>query len=275
MRLSVILAALLAAVAAAGGEPEPLAVEAALSEALADRETAWILTAADGRRWERGFSDQPILPGSLLKPFAALAWLESHSGAPPVTHCRGDRCWLPTGHGELGLTAALAQSCNFYFSALAQSLSYEQVAGVALRFGLATPPTEPPSAWWGGGDGWQLRAPSLLAAYQELGRRRNSPGAALVLGGLRQSAVSGTARGVGLALHSPALAKTGTAPCRHSRRSDADGLAIVLYPASNPRYTMLLQACGRTGRVAAVAVGLALARLTGEPGSAQPQPLGK
>jgi hypothetical protein len=275
MRRAAILAALIVAVTAAGAEPEPIVVESALAESLAGQDTAWILTTADGRRWERGFSDQPILPGSLLKPFAALAWLESHSGEPPVTHCRGDRCWLPTGHGLADLTSALAQSCNFYFSALVQSLSYEQVAGVALRFGLATPPREPPNAWWGWDDGWQMGAPSILAAYQELGRRRNSPGAALVLEGLRQAAVSGTARGVGAALHSPTLAKTGTAPCRHSRRSDADGLAIVLYPASNPRYTMLLQACGRTGRHVAAAVGLALAKLTGELGSAQPQPLGE
>ena len=275
MRLLAIFAALLPVVAAWGSEPETLAVEAVLSSELAGHESAWILTAADGRRWERGFSDQPILPGSLLKPFAALAWLESHSGEPPVTHCRGDQCWLPTGHGLVDLTAALAQSCNFYFSALVSSLSHEQVAGIALRFGLTPPPGEPASAWWGWDDGWQVRAPSLLAAYQEFARRRSSPGAALVLEGLLQAASSGTARGVGLALHSPALAKTGTAPCRHSRRSDADGLAIVIYPASNPRYTMLLQACGRTGRDAAVAVGLALAKLTGERGSAQPQPLGK
>ena len=110
MRLSAILAASLLAVAAAAAGPEPLAVEAALAAELAGHETAWILTAADGRRWERGFGDDPILPGSLLKPFAALAWLESHSGEPPIVECLGDHCWLPSGHGAVGLTAALASA---------------------------------------------------------------------------------------------------------------------------------------------------------------------
>lgn len=271
MRLSATFAALLLAAAALASEPEPLVVEAVLSGEFAGRETAWILTATDGRRWERGFSDEPILPGSLLKPFAALAWLESHEDEPPVAHCDGGQCWLPSGHGETALTDALAQSCNFYFAELVRGVNHQQVAGVALRYGLAPPPAAPADAWWGRGDAWPLSAHSILAAYQELWRR-HAQANALNVEGLRQAAASGTARGIGQALRSPALAKTGTAPCRHPRRANADGLAVVAYPASNPRYTMLLQACGRTGRETAAAVGLALAKLTSERGPAQPAP---
>ena len=247
----------------AAAQPVPTAIEAALAAELGAGESAWLLVAADGRRWQRGFSEEPILPGSLLKPFAALAWLEAHDAEPPIEVCRGESCWLPSGHGSVSLTAALAHSCNFYFARLSGSLWYDQIAGVALRYGLRSPPEQASEAWWGWGDGWSLPPASLLEAYRELARRPG-PANALVARGLRQAAASGTAAGVGRALGSPALAKTGTASCRHARRATADGLAIVVYPSDNPRYTMLLQACGRPGRETAAAAGLALARLTAE-----------
>ena len=264
MRLAAILLVLAAPFGALAGGPEPLIVEAALADQLPNG-AAWTLVAADGRRWQQGFGEEPILPGSLLKPFAALAWLESNPGKPPTFECRGEGCWLPSGHGEIGLTAALAHSCNSYFSRLILGVDREQIAGVALRYGLPPPPAGSPDAWWGWGSAWRLSPVSLLEAYQELGRRHGRANA-LVLEGLRQAAASGTAGGIADALESPALAKTGTAPCRHPRQNDGDGLAIIVYPASNPRYTMLLRACGRTGRQAAAAAGLALAKLTGERG---------
>jgi cell division protein FtsI/penicillin-binding protein 2 len=265
MLLRGVLAVLTLPIAAVAAQPVPAAVESALIAALGERETCWMLVAADGRRWQRGFSDQPIPPGSLLKPFAALAWLEANAFEPPTEACDGEGCWLPSGHGVITLTAALAHSCNRYFSRLSASLSYEQIAGVALRYGLQPPPGDAPETWWGWGDGWALRPASLLEAYAEL-VRRSSHGNALVVEGLRRAAAVGTAAGVGRRLAAPALAKTGTAPCRHVRRSAGDGLAIILYPADNPRYTMLLQACGRTGRETAAAAGQALARLTAERG---------
>jgi len=269
MRLAAALLVWAAPFAMAVDGPETRAVESVLSSKLSGEEPAWLLVAADGRRWQRGFSDEPILPGSLLKPFAALAWLESHQDQPPVHGCRGDGCWLPAGHGEIGLVDALAHSCNFYFSQLIRNIRFEQIAAVALQYGLSTPPADNPDAWWGWGDAWPVRPAALLEAFQELGRRRR-PANALALSGLRRAADSGTGSGASRALAAPAWVKTGTAPCRHPRRRDGDGLAIVVYPASNPRYTMLLQACGRTGREAAVAAGLAVAKLTGERNSSQP-----
>ena len=96
----------------AAAQPVPTAVEAALAAELGAGESAWLLVAAAGRRWQRGFSEEPILPGSLLKPFAALAWLEANDAEPPIEECRGEGCWLPSGHGSVALTAALAHSCN-------------------------------------------------------------------------------------------------------------------------------------------------------------------
>lgn len=269
MRLAAALLLWAAPLAMAADGPEPRAVESVLTAELPSEETAWLLIAADGRRWQRGFSAEPILPGSLLKPFAALAWLESHQDDPPIYDCSGEGCWLPSGHGEIGLVDALAHSCNFYFSRLIQRVNFEQVGAVALQYGLPTPPADDPNAWWGWGDAWPAGPAALLEAFQELGRRRR-PSNALVLSGLRHAADSGTGAGAGRALAAPAWVKTGTAPCRHPRRRDGDGLAIVVYPASNPRYTMLLQACGRTGREAAAAAGLAVAKLTGERDPSQP-----
>lgn len=251
-------------------DPVARAVEAGLDEAGAPAEgRLWLLTAADGRRWAShdGAADAAVAPGSLLKPFAAVAWLEAYGREPPVFDCDGAGCWLPSGHGRLGLTQALAHSCNRYFSLLVASVERDQVAGVALRYGLTPPPAGPPDALWGWGADWLAPSGALLQAYAELARRRQ-PATALVLEGLAESARSGTAAGVGAALPAPALAKTGTAPCRHARRSSGDGLAVALYPATNPRYTMLLQTCGRTGRETAVAVGRALAKLTEPRGSA-------
>ena len=249
-------------------DPEALAIEAALSDAgVSAADSRWLLLAADGRQWRRWDQDASILPGSLLKPFAALAWLEAERHSPPTLICRGDACWLPSGHGEIGLSQALAHSCNRYFAALTATLARDRVASVALRHGLDAPPAGPPEALWGWGDAWPVRAEALLAAYTQLAKRRDGA-EALVLEGLRAAATKGTARGVGAALAGPALAKTGTAPCRHARRAPGDGLAIVIYPAISPRYTMLLQTCGRTGRESAAAVGLALARLTEPRGSA-------
>lgn len=262
-----IVTAVLAAaamVSAAAPDPEATAIEAALDDQLADRPTAWLLVAADGRRWQRGFSDTPILPGSLLKPFAALAWIEAHAEPPPVVSCDGSNCWLPSGHGALGLSAALANSCNHYFRRLVRAVEPDQIAGVALRYGLSRPPSARPDSWWGWGDEWRVPAANLLQAYQELERRQRQPAPALVVSGLRQAATAGTAAAIARALPAEALAKTGTAPCRHASRSSGDGLAVILYPASNPRYTMLLQACGFTGRETAATAGLALARMTAQ-----------
>jgi cell division protein FtsI/penicillin-binding protein 2 len=68
---------------------------------------------------------------------------------------------------------------------------------------------------------------------------------------MRQAAQSGTAKAIG----GGALAKTGTAECSHLPREAGDGLAIVLFPAESPRYTVLVRKNGTTGANAAVVAG--------------------
>jgi hypothetical protein len=199
----------------------------------------------------------PVPPGSLLKPFAALAYAAGHGFRYPSTQCVGEDCWLPSGHGLLAIEDAIAQSCNVYFHALARDLTLSSIVETAVRFGLPAPPvTASSDSYWGLGRQWVVAPKRLMHAYRELAGRAGEPGVAPVLEGLRRGAARGTASGVG----APALAKTGTGPCVH-RGSNGDGYACVLYPADKPRYTMLLQLHGRTGREAARAAGVVLSTM--------------
>lgn len=211
-----------------------------------------------------GDAEQPLPLGSLVKPFLALAYGEATGGRFPTVDCPGgERCWLPAGHGELGLEAALRESCNRYFDELAREVPRERLASVAARLGLpAPPPDAPPEVLWGLGDWWKIAPTAMLAAYRELARRRADPLVAGVLAGLAAAADRGTAAGVGKGVPAQGFAKTGTAPCAHGL-GGGDGFAAVVYPADNPRYTMLLRIHGRTGRVAAEASGAVLSAAVG------------
>jgi hypothetical protein len=199
----------------------------------------------------------PVPPGSLLKPFAALAYGAGHGFRYPMYKCTGEGCWFPSGHGTLAIEDAIAQSCNAYFHTLALNLTAASTGETAVRYGLPAPPeAASPDSLWGLGDGWRVPPRRLMRAYGELARRAEDPGVGPVVEGLRRSAASGTASGV----RAQALAKTGTGPCMH-RGSNGDGYACVLYPADKPRYTILLQLHGRTGREAARAAGVVLATL--------------
>lgn len=86
-------------------------------------------------------------PGSTFKMMTALAALAS--GIPPghTVSCGGStslgravfHCWKEHGHGTLGLTQALAQSCDVYFYDLARRIGVDAIADMARRFGLGAP----------------------------------------------------------------------------------------------------------------------------------------
>ena len=274
MKISVIsLAALLipvVAVCAVRSEPAgPLNPEdtidpSSASYVIVNTETNEIVEVS----WER--LDEPIPAGSLVKPFTALAYAESHSFRYPEVPCRGaeDECWLPKGHGTVTVEPALARSCNTYFQWLADRVLWSDIESVARRFGLAAPPMDAPtSTYIGLGTAWKLQPLALVRAYQELLRGSGDPGVEPLLQGLALASRSGTGSGVGRALEgSSALVKTGTSPCIHRRdakrrTSNGDGYVIALYPAETPRYTMLVQVHGVPGRVAANIGGKILARI--------------
>jgi hypothetical protein len=213
---------------------------------------------------------RPIPLGSLVKPFTALAYAESHGGQFPRIECTpGSSCWLPPGHGAVGIEQAIAFSCNTYFRSLSEQLHHHNLTPVTARFGLAAPPLSAPSdAYFGLGEAWQLAPVALVRAYEELLQRSAEPAIRPILAGLKASADRGTAGGVSRALGGRnALGKTGTAPCAHHRGvpnpSNGDGFALVLYPAEQPRYTLLVRVHGVPGREAANLAGEILSVIVG------------
>ena len=236
---------------------------------LADSQTGKILEA----HWDD--IERPIPLGSLVKPFAALAYADGNSFSYPEFECSGDtsRCWLPAGHGRTDIYAALAHSCNAYFRLLTDFLQFDDVARVSSRFGLPAPtPPAQPGTYFGLGARWRISPLDIMRAYGELVRRREQPGVGEIVQALELAASVGTASGLGRVFRrAPVLAKTGTAPCVHHggpagrsfEPSNGDGYVIVLYPADRPRYTLLLQAHGLSGRRAADIGGRLLRKIVG------------
>jgi cell division protein FtsI/penicillin-binding protein 2 len=188
---------------------------------------------------------RPIPVGSLVKPFTALTYGETHAFRFPEYTCR-TQCWLPGGHGRLNLEQAIAHSCNSYFRELAKHVDQDAVSMVCRRLGLPLPSSL--QGLTGMGAAWNISPLDLALAFGQLA---HDPDARAILAGMRQAAQFGTAKAVGR----DALAKTGTAECSHVPREAGDGFAVVLFPAEAPRYTVLVRKHGTTGANAAVVAG--------------------
>ncbi len=214
---------------------------------------------------DRSGAQTPVSPGSLIKPFLAMVYGEQHEGVFPKVHCLGtsSRCWLPAGHGTLGLEEAIAQSCNTYFLELAASLDRTRAAQTFARYGLAGPDAKASDeSLVGLGTGWRETPLALARAYWQLAKERQQPIQSRIAKGMLDSAMRGTARGVDAALGSnAALAKTGTAVCAHTPRGAADGFAVALYPAVQPRLLLLVRLHGVTGAESAKVAGAMLRSL--------------
>jgi cell division protein FtsI/penicillin-binding protein 2 len=228
---------------------------------LLDARTGHTLTS----RWDHIDSSIPL--GSLVKPFTALAYGEQHDFHYPAHTCRGTAtgCWLPRGHGEIGLTSAIAYSCNSYFRMLTANLAAPDVAPIAARFGIEAPDRDASgTALAGIGSRWRISPPRMVRAYLELIRRREQPGVREILAGMAQSAQHGTGAAVDRVLPFPdALVKTGTAPCTHSPRAPGDGFAIVITQADQPQILLMVRVHGVPGAEAAKTAGLMLRRIEG------------
>jgi hypothetical protein len=205
-----------------------------------------------GWRWEHPEDAVPV--GSLVKPFTALAYGETHGFRFPVSMCLGEasRCWLPQGHGRMDISTAIAHSCNAYFLELASDVNPEALAAVTQRFGLAAPaPGDDPAVLIGLKGSWRVSPFAIARAYSELAARSFEPGVPEMLAGMALSARLGTGRGVGPG----AYVKTGTAPCVHLSREPGDGWVIALYPTGAPRFILLLRVHGVPGARAAWVCG--------------------
>ena len=226
-----------------------MAAAGALGAAAPDAEIL-VIEAADGRVIQSGFPPslrQPV--GSLVKVFTALAYGARHQYEYPESVCTGTKsgCWYTTGHGRVDLVAAIAHSCNSYFLGLAREVNQQDVSLVANSYRIAPPAVDSPEARIGLGRGW-LESPEAIAlAYLTLARRRREPGAALIVEGLRQCALTGTAKACGAGV----LAKTGTSVCVHRPAMPGDGWALGLFPEDAPRYAVVVREHGVPGAIAA------------------------
>ena len=226
-----------------------------------------LLDGRDGRvlvsRWDQ--LDAAIPLGSLVKPFAALAYGEAHEFQYPNHTCRGTAsgCWLPHGHGDLDLTDAIAFSCNSYFRMLTAKLRAVDVVPTAIRFGLEPPDQDAAGpALFGIGDQWRISPLRMSRAYLDLARGQRSPGVSQILEGMAQSARRGTGAEVGRALpFRSALVKTGTAMCTHGQVATGDGFAMVLLPADAPQIVLMVRVHGVPGAQAAKVAGQMLRRI--------------
>jgi cell division protein FtsI/penicillin-binding protein 2 len=214
---------------------------------------------------ERWPSQRPVSPGSLVKPFLAVAYGEQHGGQFPTVRCMGteSRCWLPAGHGTLGLEEAIAQSCNAYFLELAAGVDRRRATETFSRYGLAGPPAAAATeSLVGVGSSWKESSLALARAYLQLEKEQRSVIQGRIATGMLASAARGTAREVDAALgKDAALAKTGTAVCSHTPRGAADGFTVVLYPAAQPRLLLLVRVHGVTGAESAKVAGAILLSL--------------
>lgn len=225
----------------------------------APRLTLWI-READGTLSGPGDPDAPIAVGSLQKPFVAEAWAATHRSPPPrVTCTAASGCWLPAGHGELGLSAALARSCNTYFRTLAAQADPAALAEALRGAGFLAAPRTPSEAIGLPGPGGPLRVRpgDLLRAYAALTREPWPEGEAIrraVLAGLREAALDGTAKGLG---RRGFWAKTGTVPSPDGNPLHTCGLALAVDDAG---WAILARLDPGTGREAAAALAGEVAR---------------
>jgi cell division protein FtsI/penicillin-binding protein 2 len=230
------------------------AASATLAKQFPSPDLSYLLLDENGnvmaQRWERPEQEVPI--GSLIKPFLAVAYGRTHTSFPEF-HCAGKTtCWLPRGHGTLGIRQAIALSCNSYFHQLVADAEPGFAASTLESFGLASATSEIDMVKNGG-----VASPLVLAkAFLELASHSQKDTEAVVLQGMALSAQQGTAKAAGAELpHLSALAKTGTAPCTHRKKAPGDGFALVMAPADHPRIVLLVRLHGRPGSMAAGVAG--------------------
>jgi hypothetical protein len=208
-------------------------------------------------RWEE--AEVPIPLGSLVKPFAALAYGQQHEYRFPSYVCRGTAtgCWLPHGHGSVALTQAIAYSCNSYFRSLTEGMTSADVVPTAVEYRLDLPAQEVSGVALAGlGNRWAVAPLHAARAYLELVRRREQPGIREIVAGIRESARSGTGEEVSRSLlRTDALVKTGTAACTHAQHGSGDGFVVALSPSDDPKILLMVRVHGVPGAEASKVAG--------------------
>ena len=170
--------------------------------------------------------EHTLAPGSTIKPFMALAALQTGV----ITHdtrirCRHkskredvvDSCSHPPNLAPFTPAEALAHSCNYYFASVGERLDEERVSSLLTEFGLgqnlARGRWQPESAV-GEGAFLQVTPIQLVKAYASLFNGQiqiSEQDRAILVEGMRGAVTFGTAKKAGLdSLPAFVIGKTGT-----------------------------------------------------------------
>src|SRR5258708_7442283 len=90
-------------------------------------------------------------------------------------------CIARNDAARVDLVAAISRSCNAYFLGRAREVTQQDVALVADSYRIAPPVVDSPEARIGLGRGWLESPESIALAYLTLARRRQEPGATLIV----------------------------------------------------------------------------------------------
>jgi cell division protein FtsI/penicillin-binding protein 2 len=236
----------LVALPPATAKAENAHLQKAVAQAMASqRGAAVVLDVQTGRVLAAYHADvaarRVVRPGSSIKPFTLLALLEAGKvDASSVLVCRRPLtiaghhldCLHPATAEPLGPTAALAYSCNSYFTSVATRLTPAQLRGSLVQAGFsATTGLEPNEASGSvslaqsqeelqlqaiGEWGISVTPLELLRGYRNLAllARENAGAkpASLLFEGLQESVSYGMARAAQPAAPIKVAGKTGTAP---------------------------------------------------------------
>ena len=236
----------------------------ALAIGASDRLLVWTLrdgmiVAAPGNA-----GTAPLPVGSIQKLWVARAWAEAHPGDAPAPTYRcttRSACWLPAGHGEVGLRRALAVSCNAYFLALAHATPGATLDRVFREAGFeVTAPLDAERSiglsgltTLGAGAKVTVKPEALLNAFHLLVTSAwpaRDDIRETLLAGLRDASESGTGAA------SPVqgvLMKTGTVPSVDGRLLATSGWVIAADPTAITVHLALLR--NGTGAQAAARLG--------------------
>ena len=209
-----------------------------------------------------GSASLPV--GSIQKLWVARAWAETHPGGdlPPTYRCTSrSACWLPGGHGEVGLRRAVAVSCNTYFLALARATPGIALERVFRDAGFEVTGPVGPGRSVGllslvgldAGAKVSVKPETLLRAFHDLATspwptRDDVRGA--LLAGMRDASEVGT--GAASAIQG-VLMKTGTVPSVDGRPLSTSGWVIAADPTAGTVHLALLR--NGTGAQAAARLG--------------------
>lgn len=241
----------------------PLLAASGLAAALSASDGGLIVWRLEGDRVvaDVGAPAAPLPVGSLQKPFVAKAWARAHPTLVPEPFKCDPRsgCWLRSGHGLLNVTRATAVSCNAYFRRLAEETPEVDLVATLRGEGFVVGERVSPDAAIGlEGGGVTISPATLLEAYRRLTREpwtTGEPVRRLVLSGLRDAALSGTAHGLARRGY---WAKTGTSAAIDGRPLATSGWAVAVDDSGWGVLGLLPEG---TGREAAVELAAPLSRL--------------